>query len=80
VADLGGQRFYQPAAMTHGFHTAMIVAAGLAAVGGAIAWLTIGDDALRAEPERRGQPPVEVSTDYSCALAGPPQRARASET
>jgi EmrB/QacA subfamily drug resistance transporter len=80
VADLGGQRFYQPSAMTHGFHVAMIVAAGLAALGGTIAWFGISDDALRAEPERRGEPPVKVSTDYSCALAGPPQRARASET
>jgi hypothetical protein len=80
VADLGGQRFYQPSAMTHGFHIAMIVAAGLAALGAAVAWFGISDDALRAEPGRRGEPPVEVSTDYSCALAGPPQRARASET
>jgi EmrB/QacA subfamily drug resistance transporter len=78
VADLGGQRFYQPAAMTHGFHVAMIVAAGLAAIGGAIAWLSITDDALRAEPKRRGQAPVAVATNHSCALAGPPAQARES--
>lgn len=57
VANLGGERFYQPAAMTHGFHIAMAVAAGLSIVGGIIAWFTISDDALRAEPKRRGQPP-----------------------
>jgi EmrB/QacA subfamily drug resistance transporter len=72
VADLGGERFYQPAAMTHGFHVAMAVAAGLSAIGGIIAWFTISDDALRDEPKRRGQPPVKASTEYSCALAGPP--------
>jgi hypothetical protein len=54
----------------------MIVAAGLAAAGGVIAWLGISDDALQAEPKRRGQPPVAVATHYSCALAGPPQQSR----
>jgi EmrB/QacA subfamily drug resistance transporter len=72
LADLGGQRFYQPAAMTHGFHIAMIVAAGLSALGGAVAWLTITDDALEAEPKRRGQEPVTVPTGPACSLAGPP--------
>ena len=72
VANLGGERFYQPAAMTDGFHIAMTVAAGLSVVGGIIAWFTISDDALKAEPKRRGQPPVKASTGYSCALAGPP--------
>jgi hypothetical protein len=69
---VGGERFYQPAAMTPGFHVAMAAAAGLSAIGGVVAWLTISDDALRAEPERRKQPPVAVPTHYSCALAGPP--------
>jgi EmrB/QacA subfamily drug resistance transporter len=71
VGNLGGQRFYQPAAMTHGFHVAMIAAASLAAVGSAVAWFTISDDALEAEPKRRGQPPVTVPTGHSCAIAGP---------
>lgn len=71
VAGLTGHDFYDPAKMTHGFHVAMMVAAALAA-GGVIAWFTISDDALRAEPENRGQKPVAVPTGYSCALAGPP--------
>jgi MFS family permease len=78
VAGLTGQKFYDPSAMTDGFHVAMIVAAALAAAGGVIAWLGISDDALRAEPERRGQPPVAVPAHYSCALAGPPPQARPS--
>jgi EmrB/QacA subfamily drug resistance transporter len=78
VAGLTGHRFYQPAAMTHGFHIAMVVAAALAATGGAIAWLTISDDALQAEPKHRGEAPVAVPSHYSCALAGPPPQARAT--
>jgi hypothetical protein len=78
VAGLTGQRFYQPAAMTHGFHIAMLVAAALAAAGGVIAWLTISDDALQAEPKRRGEAPVAVPSHYSCALTGPPPNARAT--
>jgi EmrB/QacA subfamily drug resistance transporter len=76
IADLGGERFYQPAAMTHGFHVAMAVAAGLSAAGGIVAWLTISDDALRADPARRDEPPVAVATHHSCALAGPPAQSR----
>jgi EmrB/QacA subfamily drug resistance transporter len=73
IADLGGLRFYRPAAMTHGFHIAMTVSAILAAAGGVLAWLGISDDALSAEPERRGEAPVAVPTHYACALAAPPQ-------
>jgi EmrB/QacA subfamily drug resistance transporter len=76
IADLGGQRFYRPAAMTHGFHLAMAVCAALAAAGGVIGWLAISDDALSAEPERRGEPAVAVSTNYSCQLAGPQAQSR----
>jgi Major Facilitator Superfamily len=72
IAGLTGRAFYDPAKMTDGFHVAMFVAAGLAAAGGVLAWFTISDDALQAEPARRGEAPVEVSTAHSCALAGPP--------
>jgi EmrB/QacA subfamily drug resistance transporter len=74
LAGLTGTRFYQPAAMTHGFHVAASVCAGLAAVGGILAWVAISDDALEAEPQQRGEPPVAVSTDFTCAVGGPPLR------
>ncbi len=74
IAGITGNRFYDSAAMTHGFHIAMPTLAALAAAGGVLAWLTISDDALAAEPERRGEPPVAVPTDYSCSVAGPPWR------
>src|SRR6266498_2498767 len=74
IAGITGDRFYDSAAMTHGFHIAMPTLAALAAAGGVLAWLTIGNDALAAEPERRGEPPVAVPTDYSCSVADPPWR------
>jgi predicted MFS family arabinose efflux permease len=75
IAGLTGDSFYDPAAMTDGFRMAMVASASLAAAGAALAWLTIRDDVLAAEPELRGERPVEVSTDFSCAVAGPPVRA-----
>jgi EmrB/QacA subfamily drug resistance transporter len=65
VAGLTGDQFYDPVAMEDGFHIAAMVCAGLSALGGVIAWLTIrsdllGDDEDEPEPER-----------YSCDIAGP---------
>jgi hypothetical protein len=72
VAGITGDSFYDPAAMTDGFHIAMLTCAALAAAGGGVAWLTISNDALAAEPERRGEPPIAVPTHYTCAVSGPP--------
>ena len=74
IAGLTGDSFYDPAAMTDGFRMAMVACAVLAVAGGVLAWLTITDDVLEAEPTRRGEAPVEVSTDFSCAVAGTPLR------
>lgn len=49
IAGLQGHRFFQPAAMTHGFHVAMVACAALAAAGGVLAWLTIRSDLLGAD-------------------------------
>jgi EmrB/QacA subfamily drug resistance transporter len=46
VAGLQGHRFYEPGAMTHGFHVAMTACAALAAAGGVLAWATIRSDLL----------------------------------
>jgi MFS family permease len=74
IAGLTGDSFYDPAAMADGFRVAMLACAALAAAGGILAWLTISDDVLEAEPTLRGEPPVTVSTHFSCAVAGPPLR------
>ena len=74
IAGLTGDSFYDPVEMADGFRIAMIACAGLSVLGGALAWFTISDDVLHAEPEARGEPPHRVSTDYSCSVTGPPLR------
>jgi EmrB/QacA subfamily drug resistance transporter len=74
IGGLTGESFYDPAEMADGFQMAMLACAGLAALGGVLAWFTISDDVLHAEPERRGEPPHEVATDFSCAVSGTPLR------
>jgi EmrB/QacA subfamily drug resistance transporter len=76
IAGLTGDRFYHAATMTHGFHIAMMVSAAVAVAGGVIAWLTINNDVLSADAEGHGDEPVKVSTDYSCAVSGPPWQDR----
>jgi hypothetical protein len=74
VAGLTGKKFYDPAAMDHGFHVAMLACAALSAAGGLLAWLTISSEALESEPAPGGDLPTGVLHDYSCAVAGPPLR------
>src|SRR2546427_2364323 len=64
IAGLTGNLFYDPSAMTDGFHLAMATCAGLAVVGGVLAWLTISDDVLDTEPEPGGDTPGRIATDY----------------
>ena len=66
VGGLTGDAFYDPQAMTDGFHTAMVVTAALAALGGVIAWLTIDPHVLR---------PDEELPEFECAVCGTPLRA-----
>ena len=74
VAGLTGDAFYSPAAMTDGFHMAMLVCAGLAAAGGLLAWATISDVVLHAEPEPQGGTPERLADDYMCPVSGTPLR------
>jgi EmrB/QacA subfamily drug resistance transporter len=74
VGGITGDLFYSPSAMTHGFHVAMAACAGLAVVGGILAWLTISDDVLQTEPEPTGDTPVQIASDYSCSVSGTPLR------
>ena len=68
IAGLTGDSFYDPVAMTDGFHTAMYVAAGLSALGGLIAWMTIETDVL-APAQPLGEP---ITGEFSCDINGPP--------
>jgi EmrB/QacA subfamily drug resistance transporter len=74
VAGLTGEKFYDPAAMDHGFQVAMLACAALSAAGGVLAWLTISSDVLESEPAPGGDLPTRALHDYSCAVAGPPLR------
>ena len=66
VAGLSGDDYLDPAIFARGFHTASIVMAALAAVGGVIAWFTISNDTK--------VPPTEVPTETHCSVSGPPLR------
>ncbi|OBJ45814.1 MFS transporter [Mycolicibacterium mucogenicum] len=74
LSGLTGDAFRSPAAITAGFHSAMLISAGLAALGGALAFATISNDLLAEEPDE--EPP---SHHYHCALAEVPagERGRA---
>ena len=74
AVGLTGDSFYDPGAMTDGFHLAMVICAALAAVGGAIAWLTIAGGVLHAEPEPAGDTPERLAEDFSCGIGAPPLR------
>jgi EmrB/QacA subfamily drug resistance transporter len=74
VAGLTGDAFYSPSAMTDGFHIGMLACAGLSVVGGVLAWLTISDDVLEAEPEPAGGTPDRLGNDYMCPVSGAPLR------
>jgi len=74
IAGLTGDAFYSPSAMTDGFHTGMLACAGLSVVGGVLAWLTISDDVLEAEPQPAGGTPDRLGNDYMCPVSGAPLR------
>lgn len=74
IGGLTGEAFYDPATMVDGFHTAMLAAAALAALGGAVAWLTIDPAVLEAEPEPGGDTPIRLASDFECAVSGTPLR------
>ena len=46
AVGLSGDDYAQPRAFTAGYRTAMVVCAGLFAVGGAVSWWTIRNDVL----------------------------------
>ena len=74
LVRLTGDAFYNPSAMTDGFHTGMLACAGLSVVGGVLAWLTISDDVLEAEPQPEGGTPDRLGNDYMCPVSGAPLR------
>ncbi|HEU4599112.1 MAG TPA: MFS transporter, partial [Solirubrobacterales bacterium] len=74
AVGLTGKDFYDPAKMTDGFHMAMVICAGLAALGGALAWLTIAAGVLHPEAEPGGDTPERLAEDFTCGFEAPPLR------
>jgi EmrB/QacA subfamily drug resistance transporter len=74
IAGLTGKKFYDPAAMDHGFHVAMLACAALSTGGAILAWFTISSEVLETEPAPGGDLPTGALHDYSCAVAGAPLR------
>jgi hypothetical protein len=69
LAGLTGDAYRNPAAFAAGFRMAMMMSAGLAAAGGALAWLFIRDEvAGRAHP----CPAAQLDRRHYCALDGAP--------
>ena len=60
--------------MTDGFHIAMVACAGLAALGGILAWLTISSDVLETEVEPTSAAPERPAGEYTCGVSGAPLR------
>ncbi len=71
IGGLTGDAFYDPAAMTDGFHMAMVASAALSALGGLIAWFTIDPRVLEPEPD---SPVARLAIDHECAISGTPLR------
>jgi EmrB/QacA subfamily drug resistance transporter len=74
IAGLTGHRFYEPSAMTDGFHAAMVACATLAVLGGILAWLRISSGILEAQPDEGRRLPAPAKTAFSCDIAGAPLR------
>jgi len=68
LVGLSGDGYRDPGVVDTGFDRALWICAGLMAVGSAVAWFTIGANALGADDEDRVQPCGRVR----CDLAGPP--------
>lgn len=77
LAGITGEVYLHPAALTHGFHTAVLIAAAAAAAGGLLAAATI-----RNPPRAPAREPGEPAQDQDalctlhCALDAPPLRSR----
>jgi len=68
IAGLSGTAYLDPQVFSAGFSKAMLIAAGLTAVGGLLGWLTLGGNAPVAH---------EHVDQYCCGLEAPPLRSAA---
>jgi EmrB/QacA subfamily drug resistance transporter len=74
LAGLTGDVYLHPAALTHGFHVAMLIAAVVAAAGGVIAAL-----AIRNPPRQPAAADADTLNCLNCGLDAPPLRSRSGD-
>jgi EmrB/QacA subfamily drug resistance transporter len=78
LAGITGDAYLHPAALTHGFHVAMLIAAAAAAAGGVLAAFTISNP-----PRRTAAAPSAADEDtlncLNCGLDAPPLRSRSQD-
>src|SRR6267378_3496315 len=67
IAGLSGTAYLNPDVFSAGFSKAMLIAAGLTALGGVLGWITLKEGAPVAH---------EHTEEYCCALEAPPLRTR----
>jgi EmrB/QacA subfamily drug resistance transporter len=77
LAGLTGDAYLHPAVLTHGFHTAVLIAAAAAAAGGLLAAVTIRNPPKRAPGRAEDE---ALDSLRCCALDGPPLRSGAQDT
>jgi EmrB/QacA subfamily drug resistance transporter len=77
AAGITGDVYLHPAALTRGFHNAVLIAAVVAAGGGLLAAATIRNPSRPAEPPAAAAPPAGELCYLHCALDAPPLRTQA---
>jgi EmrB/QacA subfamily drug resistance transporter len=77
LAGISGDSYVHPASLLHGFHTAMLIAAGVAAAGGLLAAATIRNPARARERPALPAKDEAVLNVSACALDAPPLRTSA---
>jgi hypothetical protein len=71
LAGITGDAYLHPTELTHGFHTAMLIAAVASALAGLLAMATIRNPIRRPAKEAKDQ---EALDGLHCALDAPPLR------
>ena len=74
AAGITGSAYLHPNSLSHGFHTAVLIAGAACAGGGLLAAVVIRNPAVGAAPE------PTLQHDLSCCLDGPPLRQEATVT
>jgi EmrB/QacA subfamily drug resistance transporter len=74
LAGITGDIYQHPAALTTGFHKAVVISAVVAALGGVLAAVTIRNPARAARDKPSDEPDSEAVSGLHCALDAPPLR------